>query len=200
MMRTLVTALAACSVASSALVPRDLSAEIATLGQFNWTLIESEFIKAGNRSTITGPPPAVVLSAGSVAAVPIAGFPNSFDFGNYATNAPFDCLAKNSHMGCFVYLSGQFNPENCAEACRNATANGEPCRFFNTYMLQKGADDFAQYCSLYAQVWGPAYATNNGQYDPNGNFFGIYGSVGYYNASDLGGDCIDGTITTTSAM
>jgi hypothetical protein len=72
-----------------------------------------------------------------------------------AINVPSNCQGENTHLGCFVYFEGTFDPNRCADACTSKTeydvGHGladRPCRFFNTYVLQREGADYGQYCSL----------------------------------------------------
>ncbi|KAI1150189.1 hypothetical protein F4825DRAFT_427801 [Nemania diffusa] len=102
-------------------------------------------------------------------------------------------------------MDGTFDPNRCAEACTARTqynlANGSssrPCRFFNTYLLNRNGAYFAQYCSVYTQLWNASYATNAGQFGSDGYNYTISQSVGYYNSSDPG-PC-QSTKTSTTAI
>ncbi|CAJ2502947.1 Uu.00g103410.m01.CDS01 [Anthostomella pinea] len=153
-------------------------------GQWNWTLLEDEFAKAGYESTIKVP-------SGDLIA-PVLDFAGPVDFGNYSINAPLLCNGEITHLQCFTWFDATFDPSRCADACESQTLyyqqNNQDlrCRFFNTYMITKNGSDYAQYCALYGENWNSTWATNPGQYDQNGTFYGVYDSQGYFNATDLG--------------
>ncbi|GAP87493.2 putative glycoside hydrolase [Rosellinia necatrix] len=115
--------------------------------QFNLDLVEQEFKLAGYHSTFEADSFSVLAA--------IDDYTGPARYGNKAINAPINCLGQNTHLGCFAWLDGVFHPNRCADACTAKTqydvTHGlpdRPCRFFNTYILKKNGEDFAQYCSL----------------------------------------------------
>lgn len=117
--------------------------------QFNMDLIEEEFVKAGYQSTIEFVKPFAAVDA----------YAGPTSYGDRAINAPINCLNQNTHIGCFTYMDGTFDANRCADQCTNKTiynlAHGladRPCRFFNTYVLNKNGAPFSQYCSLVIRI------------------------------------------------
>lgn len=91
-----------------------------------------------------------------------------------------------------------FDPQRCAAIC-DATSQynidhpgDDPskaprlCKFYNTYILNKNYISQGQACSMYTQYWEPlVYATNDGQWDGQGNRYTISSSVFFHNATDV---------------
>ncbi|KEQ68814.1 hypothetical protein M436DRAFT_16524, partial [Aureobasidium namibiae CBS 147.97] len=160
-------------------------------------------VTAGN-TVNTGQPRGqfVVVIAGSngylsnaVASVP--GYGPAQPYGNNAINAPYDQNGYNTFLGSAIF-QGAFNAELCAAACTQKSdyarahppTDGTPvqtCQFFNTYILYKNTPDNVQgqYCAMYAESWGPSFATNNGQYRGNDHFMIQY-SFEYSNSTNPG--------------
>lgn len=126
-----------------------------------------------------------------------AGYTKPTYLANEAIQAPLDCNNDNTYMGMRIFQSGPFDPTLCSAACSAAsvfdTQQGIPtkaapqlCTFFNTYMLYKNGQPQGQYCSLYNETWAPSYATNNGQYDQQGNHYTVGFSYSSSNATNPG--------------
>lgn len=116
--------------------------------QFNIDLIEETFAKTGFHNE---------MQLEEVLA-PVDEYTGPTDYGNMAINAPLNCYGQNTHLGCFAWLDGIFDPNRCADYCTAKTeydvSHGLPdlpCRFFNTYVLLKNGVVFGQYCSLVSQ-------------------------------------------------
>jgi len=116
---------------------------------------------------------------------------------NASINAPLDCNGANTYMGARMFNSGPFDINLCAAACTSTSQydtqhpppDGSPpmlCNFFVTYLLLKNGKVLGQYCTLYNETWGPAYATNFGQYDASGNHYTIESSYSSSNATKPG--------------
>ncbi|KAI1811490.1 hypothetical protein GGS20DRAFT_588458 [Poronia punctata] len=164
--------------------------------QLNLELVESEYQKAAPHGPIQvdGAPH------------PVASYAGPIGYGNKAINAPFNCQGENTHEGCFADFESPFDPNRCAQRCSEHTqynlAHGKPdrvCRFFNTYLLSKNGESYAQYCSIYTQRWDAGYATNPGQFS-NGANYTVSNSVGYYNETDPGPCQGGGTTSTTKTI
>lgn len=119
--------------------------------------------------------------------------------GSAAINAPgCSSMGVGSYMGYVLFNDGSpFDTGKCAAACSaqsdyaraHPNANGSPaqtCQFFNTYILNKNNVPQGQYCSLYASSWDASYATNNGQYDNEGNHYTISYSYSFTNSTNAG--------------
>ncbi|KAL1301534.1 hypothetical protein AAFC00_005775 [Neodothiora populina] len=67
-----------------------------------------------------------------------------------------------------------YTPQTCAAGCKTITEENsknpkkdgsyQSCVQFNSYVLSKNGTPLGLYCSFYADVWGPQYADNYGQY------------------------------------
>jgi len=104
-------------------------------------------------------------------------------YNSAAINAPLDRFGFDSYMGVALFNSGPFDINLCAKACSmksqynlaHPPTDGTPvttCQFFNTYILyiNQSSNVQGQYCAMYGQSWGSAYATNTGQYNGNDHF------------------------------
>lgn len=118
--------------------------------QLNLELVNEEFTKSGYHSTFEVVPPFPSVD----------DYTGPINYGNNAINAPLNCLGDNTHLGCHAYLDGQYDPNRCADDCTATTeydlTHGyadRPCRFFNTYILNKNGVPFAQYCSLVSSTY-----------------------------------------------
>ncbi|KAL1655473.1 hypothetical protein SLS61_001937 [Didymella pomorum] len=115
-----------------------------------------------------------------------------------AISAPVDCNNDDAYMGMRLLTdNAPFDPQRCAAIC-DATSQynidhpGDPsvpprlCKFYNTYILNKNYISQGQACSMYTQYWNPSvYATNDGQWDGQGNRYTISSSVFFYNTTDV---------------
>ncbi|KAJ4408079.1 hypothetical protein N0V91_003427 [Didymella pomorum] len=88
--------------------------------------------------------------------------------GNYldgkVINAPNDCNGASTYIGNQYWNDGKpFDTARCAAACSAQTrANpASPCRFFNTYIINKNNQAQGQYCAMYTQQWDNSYAASN---------------------------------------
>ncbi|KAL8831695.1 MAG: hypothetical protein Q9191_000705, partial [Dirinaria sp. TL-2023a] len=92
-----------------------------------------------------------------------------------AINAPKNAQGQDTYMGYKHHIFSQsqgFDPSLCAADClaqtaydrRHSTADGsyQSCVFFNAYVISMNGVPQGLYCSIYSQVWSPAYATNYG--------------------------------------
>jgi hypothetical protein len=114
-----------------------------------------------------------------------------------AINAPLDCNKNDAYMGMRLLTdNAPFDPERCAAICEATTqyniqhpeAGKSPrlCKFYNTYILNKNYISQGQACSMYTQYWDPnTYATNDGQYDGEGNHYTISSSTFFSNKTDI---------------
>jgi len=131
-----------------------------------------------------------VVIAGSnmyVATAPAAvpGFTGPVSFGNNAINAP------SGYMGVQTFPQDQpYDPSVCAAACNAKSAydvqhglpsmqNPDVCEFFVAYILYENGNNGVFTCTYYTSSWDGSYATNNGQYDGQGNHYTIAHSYGY---------------------
>jgi hypothetical protein len=115
-----------------------------------------------------------------------------------AINAPNDCNGEGSYMGMRMFTdNAPFDPARCRAVCEatsqyNIEHNSDPtrppqlCKFFNTYILYKNWGSQGQTCAMYSQYWDPnTYATNDGQWDGQGNHYTISSSFFGYNTTDV---------------
>ncbi|KAJ4379013.1 hypothetical protein N0V86_005890 [Didymella sp. IMI 355093] len=114
-----------------------------------------------------------------------------------AINAPLDCNKNDAYMGMRLLTdNAPFDPQRCAAICEATTqynidhpeAGKAPrlCKFYNTYILNKNYISQGQACSMYTQYWDPnTYATNDGQYDGQGNRYTISSSTFFSNKTDI---------------
>ena len=114
-----------------------------------------------------------------------------------AINAPLDCNSNDAYMGMRLLTDNSpFDPERCAAICDATTQyniehpeDGKAprlCKFYNTYILNKNYVSQGQACSMYTQYWDPSnYATNDGQYDGEGNHYTISSSTFFSNKTDV---------------
>jgi hypothetical protein len=114
-----------------------------------------------------------------------------------AINAPLDCNKNDAYMGMRLLTdNAPFDPQRCAAICEATTQynidhpeTGKAprlCKFYNTYILNKNYISQGQACSMYTQYWDPnTYATNDGQYDGQGNRYTISSSTFFYNKTDI---------------
>jgi len=133
----------------------------------------------------------------SNSAVSIPGYSSGASYDDAAINAPYDQNGYNTYLGSAIF-QGTFDPKLCATACSQKSdyarahppADGSPvatCQFFNTYILYVNTPDNVQgqYCAMYAESWGPSYATNKGQYRGSDQYLIQY-SFGYSNSTNAG--------------
>lgn len=91
-----------------------------------------------------------------------------------------------------------FDPQRCAAICdatsqynidhpgEDASKPPRLCKFYNTYILNKNYISQGQACAMYTQHWDPSiFATNDGQWDGQGNRYTISSSVFFYNTTDV---------------
>ncbi|KAH6613051.1 hypothetical protein C7974DRAFT_428779 [Boeremia exigua] len=114
-----------------------------------------------------------------------------------AINAPLDCNKNDAYMGMRLLTdNAPFDPQRCAAICEATTqynidhpeAGKAPrlCKFYNTYILNKNYISQGQACSMYTQYWDPnTYATNDGQWDGQGNHYTISSSTFFSNKTDI---------------
>jgi hypothetical protein len=115
-----------------------------------------------------------------------------------AINAPLDCNGVDTYMGMRMFTdNAPFDPERCKAVCEATSQwdiehNSDPskppklCKFFDTYILSKNYQSQGQVCSMYTQYWDPeVYATNDGQWDGEGNHYTISSSVFFHNDTDV---------------
>ena len=131
-----------------------------------------------------------VVIAGSnmyVATAPAAqtGFTGPVSFGNNAINAP------SGYMGVQTFPQDQpYDPSVCAAACDAKSAydtehglpsmqNPDVCNFFVAYILYENGNNGVFTCTYYTSSWDASYATNNGQWDGQGNHYTPAYSYGY---------------------
>lgn len=103
-----------------------------------------------------------------------AGYGPAVPLGTAAINAPLDCNGRDPYMGVKIFTTGIFDVGRCTAACsaqsaynrKYPAANGyfQTCQFVNTYVLYNDSTPVGQYCALYNETWGKAFATNKGQY------------------------------------
>jgi len=93
----------------------------------------------------------------------------------------------NPYLGMNMF-SGPFDPSQCAAACeaktlydRETATNGAymPCNFFAAYVLSENNLAQGTYCAYYNQAFDRSYATNNGQYDGEGNYYSVSQAYSY---------------------
>jgi hypothetical protein len=98
----------------------------------------------------------------------------------------------NSYMGYtfhpFTGGSTNVDPSLCAQDCNaqtrydrehpNADCSYQPCVFFDAYVENKNGVPEGIYCAKYNATWGPAQATNTGQYRGS-DVYTISQSYGY---------------------
>ena len=88
------------------------------------------------------------------------------------------------------FFPGLYDPSQCAAVCEQTTsydkqhlvaADGtyKACNFFNSYVLSKNNSPQGTYCAYYTQPFDRSYATNNGQYDGDGNYYSVSSSYSY---------------------
>jgi hypothetical protein len=93
-------------------------------------------------------------------------------------------------MGVQTFPSTQpYDPSVCAAACQQKSAYNlrhtvpqsaaRICVFFDAYILYENGVNGVFTCTYYTASYGPAYATNGGQYDGHGNHFTIGHSYTY---------------------
>lgn len=60
-------------------------------------------------------------------------------------------------------------------------ANPTPprCNFYASYVLSKNNVPEGTYCAYYNQPFDRSYATNNGQYDGEGNYYSVSQAYSY---------------------
>jgi hypothetical protein len=114
-----------------------------------------------------------------------------------AINAPLDCNDNDAYMGMRLLTdNAPFDPERCAAICDATTQyniqhpeTGKAprlCKFYNTYILNKNYISQGQACSMCTQYWDPdTYATNDGQFDGEGNHYTISASTFFSNKTDV---------------
>lgn len=94
-------------------------------------------------------------------------------------NAPFD----PQRCAAICDATSQYNIEHPGE---DASKPPRLCKFYNTYILNKNYISQGQACSMYTQYWEPSvYATNDGQWDGQGNRYTISSSVFFHNTTDV---------------
>ncbi|KAI1121364.1 hypothetical protein F5Y10DRAFT_102609 [Nemania abortiva] len=179
-----VLAIARIAVATSSSITHSYAPIPTHSVQLDLDFVEEEFKKAGSNSTIE-------INDSSPAAITDYTGPTSYSAA--AINAPINCASTDTYDGLIAWFDGEFDAGRCADACTARTtynlANGfttRPCRFFNTYVLNKGGVIYAQNCALYTQRWADTYATNSGQVGSDGSIYTITQSVGYYLTDDAG--------------
>lgn len=74
-----------------------------------------------------------------------------------------------------VYTTCTYNPSGSAQTEANPAT---PCRFFNTYIINKNNQAQGQYCAMYTQQWDNSYATIS-QITHNGDTYQISYSYSY---------------------
>ncbi|KAI0153061.1 hypothetical protein GGR57DRAFT_492494 [Xylariaceae sp. FL1272] len=128
---------------------------------------------------------------------------NGVSLGDFAVNAPLNCLGQDTFMGSKVFSTSYFDPSLCAAACASETqynvehpSAGEApkiCYYFVTFLAAENGNPQGQYCSLYTQSWDKSYATNDGQYRGNDHYTNEYAFA--YTNSICGGNpaCPKGT-------
>jgi hypothetical protein len=115
-----------------------------------------------------------------------------------AINAPLDCNGEDTYMGMRMFTdNAPFDPERCKAVCEattqwdiehnnDLTKPPKLCKFFDTYILSKNFQSQGQACFMYTQFWDPeTYATNDGQWDGEGNHYTISSSVFFHNETDI---------------
>jgi len=131
----------------------------------------------------------------------IDGFSGPVNFGTSTINAP------SGYMGVQTFPQSQpYDPSVCAAACNAKTAfdiqqglpsmsNPDLCEFFVAYILYENGNNGVFTCTYYTSSWDSSYATNNGQYDGQGNHY----TIGYSHAYAKNGAPINGQINTCGA-
>lgn len=114
---------------------------------------------------------------------PVANYTTPAPLGDASIRAPLDCKNQDTYLGQKIFADGPLSTSRCADACTAQRAydaqnagGKKPCRFFNTYMLQKVtkgdpakgvptvSTPAGQVCSLYTETWPASYATDKGQW------------------------------------
>lgn len=134
----------------------------------------------------------------AIAPSPVSGFNGPFTYGNRTIQAPL------GYMGVQTFSQSQpYDPSVCAAACDQksafdvahglpSAANPDICNFFVAYVLYKNGINGVFTCTYYTYAWSPSYATNNGQYDAQGNHY----TIGYSNGYAKVGAAYDGVCTS----
>ena len=117
----------------------------------------------------------------------LPGYEGPVPFGGDSINAPAPVI---NHGYLRVQTFGQnvpFDPSLCATSCAAQTAYNAahniglgPCVFFNVFVLTENGANGILTCTYFSTSYGPAYATNPGQYDAAGNHYEVTSSYGYY--------------------
>lgn len=110
----------------------------------------------------------------------LSGYEGPVSFGSAAINAP---APVNQHGYLRSQTFGQnvaFDPSLCAASCASQTAYNAahniglgPCVFFNVYVFSENGQNGVLTCVYFSTPYGTSYAKNTGQYDQQGNFFGV---------------------------
>jgi hypothetical protein len=117
----------------------------------------------------------------------LAGYEGPVSFNDNSINAPAPVI---DHGYLRVETFGQnvpFDPSLCATSCAAQTAFNAahniglgPCHFFNVFVFTENGVNGILTCTYFSTSYGPAYATNPGQYDAAGNHYQVTSSYGYY--------------------
>ena len=111
----------------------------------------------------------------------LPGYEGPVSFNNAAINAP---APVDQHGYLRVQTFGEnvpFDPFLCASSCQAQTDYNAahpdighgPCVFFNVYVLQENGANGVLTCTYFSTPYDTSYATMTGQYDQEGNFFGV---------------------------
>lgn len=116
------------------------------------------------------------------------GFSGPVSFGPYTIKAP---KGANTLMGTHAYPDSSYNPQMCADVCREKTAFNmreaqrqkkstyRTCRFYDAYIAYKNDANPVFTCSFFTQGYDPEQATELIQYNDQGDKFTHGSSNGY---------------------
>jgi len=104
-----------------------------------------------------------------------------------AIQAPLSINGVNPYLGMNMF-PGPYDPSQCAAACQAKTTYDsqhptdgtyQPCNFFAAYVVSENNSPMGTYCAYYNQPFDRSYATNNGQYDGEGNYYSVSQAYSY---------------------
>ncbi|KAI0975929.1 hypothetical protein F4678DRAFT_287125 [Xylaria arbuscula] len=136
---------------------------------------------------------------------PISGY-TGVSLGNYAINAPLNCLGQDTFMGSKIFTTSYYDVGLCAAACQSqneyntahppSTGSPKICKFFVTYLSERNGSPEGQICSLYTQPWDTSYATNDGQWRGTDHYTNDY-AFAYTDTTYVNDITCPGSVTTS---
>ena len=150
-----------------------IASEAKNIGQFQGKL---KVVYAGSNGYIKSGAPS------------IEGFEGPIAFGNATINAPAPVIDHGYFFAQTLNTTLPFDPELCAAACiaqtaynlKHHTFKSQPCVFFNAYILYKNKANGVFRCAYYGIGYDATFATNDGQWNDQGDHWTIDSSYGYY--------------------